>query len=305
MRGCENYCAYCVVPYVRGPELSRRPEDIISELESLSGRGVKEVVLLGQNVNSYGMKNGFGMDFPELLRKAAKVDGLERIRFTTNHPKDLSDRLIAAMAEEDKVCEQIHMPLQAGSDRVLGLMGRGYTGEQYLGLARKLRAAMPEVGIGTDLIVGFPGETEEDFERTLELCRELEFDEAFTFRYCSRPMTRAAGYADQVAEEVKLERLYRLEKLVSEITEQKNRASAGRVKEILVEGESRNDRERLTGRTREGRLAHIARAGHEHLKGELVWVKIDRGLKHSLLGEALEAGKGKESLQGEKPCSFR
>ncbi len=305
MEGCDNYCAFCVVPYVRGPEISRNPDEIISEVQAWSEKGVKETVLLGQNVNSYGIKNGSGVDFPALLKRVARVDGIERIRFTTNHPKDLSDRLIEAMAGERKICEQIHLPLQAGSDHILELMGRNYTGDQYLGLIEKLRSAMPEIGIGTDLIVGFPGETEPDFQRTLELAERIEFDEAFTFRYCSRPMTRAANYPDQVPEPVKLERLYRLSSAVSRITEKKNQAQAGKVKEILVEGVSKSDPERLTGRSREGRLVHIPAQGHRGLQGRLVSANIKRSLKHSLLGEVVARVDNEGNRQGEEQCILR
>jgi len=288
MEGCDNFCAYCVVPYVRGPERSRKPSEVVAEIRALASRGVKEVVLLGQNVNSYGIKRGLGVEFADLLGMAAKVKGIERIRFTTSHPKDLSDKLISVMADQEKICEQIHLPLQAGSDRVLKLMGRGYTAKQYLGLVHKLRAAMPEIGISTDLIAGFPGETDEDFQRTLDMVQEIQFDEAFTFRYSARPQTRAGQYPEQVPEEVRLERLWRLEKLVADITEKKNQAQVGKVEEILLEEVSKTDPEKLTGRSREGRLVHIARKGAEGCLGELVLVRIERGLKHSLLGELLE-----------------
>jgi tRNA-2-methylthio-N6-dimethylallyladenosine synthase len=304
MEGCDNFCAYCVVPYVRGPELSRAPEDIIKEIESLADRGVREVTLLGQNVNSYGLKRGFGTDFPDLLKVVAKVDGIERVRFTTSHPKDLSDKLVETMAGEKKICEQIHLPLQAGSDRVLSLMGRGYTGAQYLALVDKLRSAMPEIGISSDLIAGFPGESEDDFQGTLEMVNRVRFDEAFTFRYSERPSTRASGLPGQLSEEVRLDRLWRLSHLVSEITEQKNQAQVGTRKEILLFEASKNDPEKFTGRSREGRLVHIPKTGSEGLLGGLVTVKISRGLKHSLLGEKFEQEPSR-SWQGEEQCLSR
>lgn len=304
MEGCDNFCAYCVVPYVRGPELSRRPEDIVSEVESLAGRGVKEIVLLGQNVNSYGLKRGFGVDFPELLKMVAKAPGIARVRFTTSHPKDLSDKLIEMMASEQKICEQVHLPLQAGSDRVLSLMGRGYTAGHYLALVDKLRSAMPEIGVSTDLIAGFPGESEEDFQGTLEMVRRIRFDEAFTFRYSTREPTRAATLPGQVSEEIRLDRLWRLAQAVSEITEQKNREQVGKFKELLLFEESKSDPEKLTGRSREGRLAHIAKKDAEGLIGGLVMVKITRGLKHSLLGERSEPGPN-HIWQGEEQCLSR
>jgi len=304
MEGCDNYCAYCVVPYVRGPERSRKPSDIIAEIGNLAARGVKEIVLLGQNVNSYGLKRGFGADFPDLLLMAAKVEGIERLRFTTSHPKDLSEKLIAVMAGENKICEQIHLPLQAGSDRVLALMGRGYTSGQYLALVRKLRSAMPGLGLSTDLIAGFPGETEEDFERTLDMVQAIQFDEAFSFRYSQRPGTRAAQYPGQVPEETKLERLWRLDQLVGGITEAKNLEQVGRTKEILLEGTSKRDAQKLTGRSREGRLVHIAKQGAEQSIGELVMVRVAQGLKHSLLGEPLKQ-EPRGSWQGEGQCLSR
>ncbi len=304
MEGCDNFCAYCIVPYVRGRERSRDPKDIISEIEWLAEQGVKEVVLLGQNVNSYGLKNGFGVDFPELLKMVCGVEGIKRVRFTTNHPKDLSDKLIEVMAEEEKICEQIHLPLQAGSNKILKLMGRGYTREKYLELVEKLRKAMPEVGISTDLIVGFPGESEEDFKQTLEMVKLVEFDEAFTFKYTPRPFTRARTYPEQVPEEIKRERLYQLEELVERITEEKNQKQVGKSKEILLEGESKKDPERLTGRSREGRLVHIPKQGAEKLIGEIIEVKIIEGLKHSLIGELLET-KTENIWQGEEQCLLR
>ena len=304
MEGCDNFCAYCIVPYVRGRERSRKPEDIISEINWLAEKGVKEVILLGQNVNSYGKKDNLGLDFPELLKMVAGVNGIRRIRFVTSHPKDLSDRLIEVMASEEKICEQIHLPLQAGSNRVLELMGRGYTREQYLELVKKLRRAMPEVGISTDLIVGFPGEGEEDFKQTLELVREVQFDEAFTFKYTPRPGTRASNFPEQVPEPITKERLYQLEELVERISEEKNQKQVGKVKEILLEGVSKNNPERLTGRSREGRLVHIPRQGAEGLLGEIISVKIEKGLKHSLLGELFQP-KPQNLWQGEEQCLSR
>ena len=304
MEGCDNFCSYCVVPYVRGREYSREAGEIISEITALSQKGVKEVVLLGQNVNSYGLKRGSGLDFPELLKMVCRVDGIERVRFTTNHPKDLSLKLIEVMASEEKICEQMHLPLQSGSNRVLERMNRGYTQEEYLGLISKLRSAMPEIGISTDLIVGFPGEREEDFNETLNMVQEIKFNEAFTFRYSARPMTGSAEYEEQVPEEIRLERLWRLEKLVREITEQKNQAEVGKIKEILLEGVSKTNPGRLTGKGRDGRLVHIPKKGAEDLIGELVWVKIKQGLKHSLVGELIEERK-KSHWQGEEQCLLR
>ncbi len=285
MQGCDNFCSFCIVPYVRGRERSRSAEDIISEARSLAASGVREVTLLGQNVNSYGKKGGPG--FPGLLRMVAAVDGIERVRFTTSHPKDLSAELIEVMAEEAKVMEHIHLPVQAGSTRVLAAMNRGYTREDYLDLVSRLRKAVPGIGITTDLMVGFPGETEADFGETLSLLEEVLYDEAFSFAYSHRPFTRASRLAGEVPEEDKKERLYRLQALQDRITLERNRAEVGRVHEVLVEGASKTDSKKLTGRARTNRLVHFVPEDGADLCGSRVRVRVTRALKHSLAGELI------------------
>ncbi|MFO8058892.1 MAG: tRNA (N6-isopentenyl adenosine(37)-C2)-methylthiotransferase MiaB [bacterium] len=279
MQGCDNYCAYCIVPYVRGAQLSRRADAVLSEVENLAGSGVKEVTLLGQNVNSYQDRD---VQFPDLLRMAADVPGIERVRFTTSHPKDLSDRLIEVMASHPRIMEHIHLPVQAGSDRVLSLMNRGYTRNGYLRLIEKLREAMPEIGITADLMVGFPGESEDDFLETLDLLERVRFDETFSFRYSIRPGTAAADFSGQVEEQVKYDRLYRLQALQERITQEKNEHEVGRFHEVLVEGPSKTDPSRMTGRSRTNRLVHLPAAGAA--PGELKTVRVTRALKHSLEG---------------------
>lgn len=286
MQGCDNFCAYCVVPYVRGPERTRPPAEVLAEVARLAESGVKEVILLGQNVNAYGRKNGVGITFPELLRRVAEVPGVERVRFTTSHPKDLSDELIAVMAEHPKVMEHLHLPVQAGSNRILAAMNRGYTREHYLERVAALRRAMPEVGLTTDLIVGFPGEREEDFQQTLALMAEAQYDESYSFRFSPRPATPAGRMEGQLSEEVKLERLYRLQALQAEMTARKHEALVGSVQEILVEGRSKNDLTRETGRSRTNRPVHVP-VGVQERKGRILRVRVTRALKHSLVGEVI------------------
>ncbi len=287
--GCNNFCTYCIVPYVRGREKSRDPEQILTEVIALGEDGCKEITLLGQNVNSYGrdLPADRRVDFADLLRKLNPVPGIERIRFTTSHPKDLSDKMISAMKESDKVCEHLHLPLQAGGNRILKRMNRGYTAEKYLELVEKLRQAVPEISLTTDLIVGFPGETEEDFEETLRVVREVRYDGAFTFIYSPRKGTPAAGMQDQVPEEVKRERIYRLIELQQGISREKNEEYNGQTVEVLVEGESKTDPEMLTGRTRTNKLVHFA--GDPALTGELVRVKIANVHTWSLFGDLVGA----------------
>jgi tRNA-2-methylthio-N6-dimethylallyladenosine synthase len=283
MQGCDNYCSYCIVPYVRGRERSRRKEDIITEVERLGQKGYVEVTLLGQNVNSYGKDIDGEVDFAGLLREVDKVEGIQRIRFVTSHPKDLSDELIYAVRDCQKVCEHIHLPFQAGSTRILERMNRRYTKERYLELARKIKEEIPGVSLTTDIIVGFPGETEEDFEDTLDVVRKVGFDSAFTFLYSKRTGTPAAEMPDQVPDEVKHRRFARLLALTEEITAANNRRLKGSVMEVLVEGISKNDPERLTGRTRTNKLVHFS--GSEDLIGRLVDVRITDPQKWSLYGE--------------------
>jgi tRNA-2-methylthio-N6-dimethylallyladenosine synthase len=250
--GCNSKCAYCIVPAVRGREQSRRPGDVVAEVTGLAADGVREITLLGQNVNSYGrdLPREDRIEFGELLRACDAVDGIERIRFTSPHPKDFRAPVIAAMAECGAVCEHVHLPLQSGSSRVLKRMRRTYDRERYLALAGRLRAAIPDLALGTDLIVGFPGETEEDFRETLEVVEEVGYDSAFTFVFSPRHGTEAAGLPDQVPEEVKRERIERLIEVCQRVARERNETRVGRVEEVLVEGPSRTDPALLRGRTR-------------------------------------------------------
>ncbi|NLZ54671.1 MAG: tRNA (N6-isopentenyl adenosine(37)-C2)-methylthiotransferase MiaB [Thermoanaerobacteraceae bacterium] len=283
--GCNNFCSYCIVPYVRGREKSRRPEDIIKEVEGLAREGFIEINLLGQNVNSYGKDLINPASFHELLRKINDVDGISRIRFLTSHPKDLSDELILAMKDCEKVCEHIHLPVQAGSNRILSKMNRKYTREHYISLIKKLRDAIPNIAITTDIIVGFPGETEEDFLDTLNLVKEVEFDSAFTFMYSKRKGTPAAEMPNQIDDEIKKDRLNRLMRVQDAITASKNMELKGTIQEVLVEGISRGNIKRLSGRSRTNKLVNFE--GTEDLVGKLVNVKITEPHTWSLLGKIL------------------
>lgn len=282
MEGCNNFCSYCVVPYVRGREVSRPPEDILTEARYLVGEGVREITLLGQNVNSYIYENRERVDFSDLLRKVERVDGLWRIRFTTSHPKDLSKELIQCFAECRKLCAHLHLPFQAGSNRVLEAMNRGYTREDYLDLVRELRKARPEIAITADVMVGFPGETREDFELTLDLIREVEFDGLFSFKYSDREGTKAAGFADKIPEKEKLDRLCILQDLQKRLTVMKNRRMIGREVEILVDGPSKRGSQ-LTGRTSTNKIVNL-NLDYNYI-GKLIKVTIKRAHANSLWGE--------------------
>ncbi|HAG06967.1 MAG TPA: tRNA (N6-isopentenyl adenosine(37)-C2)-methylthiotransferase MiaB [Peptococcaceae bacterium] len=282
MFGCDNFCTYCVVPYVRGRERSRRPEDIIREVETLVAQGYREVTLLGQNVNSYGRGLDPPTDFATLLERLDRVEGLWRIRYTTSHPRDFTQRLIDVIANSEKVCEHFHLPVQAGSNRILRRMHRGYTREDYLRLVDGIRAAVPEASITTDIMVGFPGETEEDFQDTLELVRQVQFDQAFTFVYNPRKGTPAARMPDQVPAEVKSRRIQELIAVQKEISLAKNRAEQGKVHEILVEGPSETDAARLAGRTRTNKT--VVFEGAPAYIGTLVPVEIIEGKLTHLVG---------------------
>jgi tRNA-2-methylthio-N6-dimethylallyladenosine synthase len=281
--GCNSKCAYCIVPAVRGREQSRRPGEIVAEVTRLAGDGVKEITLLGQNVNSWGrdLRPEIETDFGELLRACDAVDGIERIRFTSPHPKDFRDPVIAAIADCRSVCEQIHLPLQSGSSRILKAMRRTYDRDRYLRLVAKLREAIPGLALGTDVIVGFPGETEEDFRETLEVVEEVRYDSAFTFIYSPRQGTEAAAMAEQVPEEVKHERLERLVEVVQRIAAERNAGRIGTVEEVLVEGASRTDARLLRGRTRGNVTVNFAGAA---APGELVEVAIEAATSTSLRG---------------------
>jgi tRNA-2-methylthio-N6-dimethylallyladenosine synthase len=282
--GCNSKCSYCIVPAVRGREQSRRPGEIVAEVTSLAREGVREVTLLGQNVNSYG--RDVESDFAELLRACDAVEGIRRIRFTSPHPKDFRAPVIAAMAECEAVCEHAHLPLQSGSTRILKAMRRTYSRERYLRLADDLRAAIPDLALTTDLIVGFPGETEQDFEETLTAVEEVGYDSAFTFVYSPRQGTEAATMPDQVADEVKRERIERLVDFVQRVAAARNRERVGRVEEVLVEGPSRTDTAVLRGRTRRNTTVNFTGSA---AAGELVKVRIEDASSTTLRGAQLEA----------------
>ena len=257
MFGCNNFCSYCIVPYVRGRERSRKPQDIVAEVEKLAKEGVVEIMLLGQNVNSYGKNLEEPVTFAELLRMVEQVDGIERIRFMTSHPKDLSDELIEVMASSKKISRHLHLPVQSGSSRLLKLMNRKYTKEQYLSLVDKLRAAMPDLAITTDIIVGFPGETEEDFQETLDIVRKAEYDSAFTFIYSKRSGTPAAKMEGQVPDDVVHERFDRLLKVVGEVAKEKNKRLEGRTELVLAEEIDEKDATMITGRLSNNNVVHF------------------------------------------------
>ncbi|HEY8844038.1 MAG TPA: tRNA (N6-isopentenyl adenosine(37)-C2)-methylthiotransferase MiaB [Gaiellaceae bacterium] len=282
--GCNSKCAYCIVPAVRGREQSRRPGEIIAEVTGLARDGVREVTLLGQNVNSYG--RDVGSDFAELLRACDAVEGISRIRFTSPHPKDFRTPVMAAMAECAAVCEHAHLPLQSGSTRILKAMRRTYSRERYLRLADELRAAIPDLALTTDLIVGFPGETERDFEETLTAVEAVGYDAAFTFVYSPRQGTEAATMPGQVPEEVKQERIERLIESVQRVAAARNRERVGRVEEVLVEGPSRTDPTILRGRTRRNTTVNFTGSA---TAGELVGVRIEDASSTTLRGAQLEA----------------
>ena len=272
MYGCNNFCSYCIVPYVRGRERSRKPEDILAEVKKLAGEGIVEVMLLGQNVNSYGKTLENPVSFAELLREVEKVDGIERIRFMTSHPKDLSDELIEVMKESKKICRHLHLPMQSGSTEILRRMNRKYTKDDYLTLVEKIKTAMPEVSLTTDIIVGFPGETEEDFLDTLDVVAKAGFDSAYTFLYSKRTGTPAAAMENQVPEEVAKERFNRLLALVSEQSAKLTAKYTGTVAEVLVEEQNEQDSSLLTGRLSNNLLVHFP--GDVSLIGKLVPVRL-------------------------------
>ena len=285
MYGCNNFCTYCIVPYVRGRERSRKPEDIEHEIMELVKKGYKEITLLGQNVNSYGKDLSPAVSFGNLLRRINKIEGIDRIRFMTSHPKDLTEDLIDAVKECDKLCEQIHLPVQSGSTKVLKKMNRHYDREQYLALVKKIKEKIPNVALTTDIIVGFPGESEEDFIDTLTLIEEVEYDSAFTFIYSNRKGTPADEMENQVKDSVKHDRFNRLVEVVNRISAKKNKEYDGKVVEVLVEGESKNDEDKLTGRTRTGKLVNFI--GNKDNIGKLVMVKITKAQSFSLIGEEI------------------
>jgi tRNA-2-methylthio-N6-dimethylallyladenosine synthase len=287
MQGCDHFCSFCIVPYVRGREKSRSSREIIEEVKHLAGMGVKEVCLLGQNVNGYGKGLEEEISFSGLLERIDEIEGIERIRFTTSHPKDLSEELIHAFLKLSKLCEHIHLPFQSGSNKILKAMHRGYTRESYLEKIDRLKKDCPTMAFTADAIVGFPGEDEKDFEETLGLMKQVQFDDLFSFKYSPRRGTRAAQFQDHIEEKVKQERLSILQTLQKEITLQKNQAFEGRVEEVLVEGRSKQGGQDVTGRTRSNKIVNFE--GDLDLIGKLVSVKITKAYAHSLRGEAISA----------------
>lgn len=288
--GCNNTCTFCIVPSLRGKEKDRRPGEILAEVRALVDEGVSEVTLLGQNVNSYGVEFGDKLAFGKLLRACGEIDGLERVRFTSPHPKDFTDDVIDAMAETPNVCHQLHMPLQSGSDTVLKGMRRSYRREKYLGIIDKVRAAMPDAAITTDIIVGFPGETEADFEDTLDVVRKARFSGAFTFQYSIRPGTPAATMDGQVPKHVVQERYERLIAVQEEISWDENKKQIGREVEVLVAvGEGRKDAAtgRMSGRARDGRLVHFDATGFDVRPGDVVTTTITAAAPHHLIADDL------------------
>ena len=286
MFGCNNFCSYCIVPYVRGRERSRDPKDIIREIERLVADGVVEVMLLGQNVNSYGKNLEHPMTFAQLLEEVEKIDGLERIRFMTSHPKDLSDELIEVLGKSKKICKHLHLPLQSGSSRILKEMNRHYTKEQYLELVKKIRAAVPDIALTTDIIVGFPGETEEDFLETMEVVKEVQYDSAFTFIYSKRTGTPAATKEDQVSPEVVKDRFDRLLHVVQDIGSQKACALQGTVQKVLIEEINAQDEHLVTGRLSNNSVVHVP--GGADLIGKIVNVSLDECKGFYYLGTLAE-----------------
>ncbi len=283
MFGCNNFCTYCIVPYVRGRERSRKPEDIVREIESLVADGVVEVMLLGQNVNSYGKNLENPISFAELLHRIEAIPGLERIRFMTSHPKDLSDELIEVMASSEKICRHLHLPLQSGSSRLLKKMNRSYNKEQYLELVKKIRTAMPDISLTTDIIVGFPGETEEDFEETMDVVAQVRYDSAFTFIYSPRTGTPAAAMPDQIPAKVTKPRFDRLLALVQEIAAQQCGRDEGKVMDALVEGMDDHNPEMVTGRLGNNIMVHFP--GDANLLGKIVPVRLKQAHGFYYIGE--------------------
>ena len=286
MYGCNNFCTYCIVPYTRGRERSRTPEDIINEIKELAANGTKEITLLGQNVDSYGKTLEEPITFAELLRMTNEVEGIERIRFMTSHPKDISDEVIYAMRDCDKVCEFLHLPVQCGSSKLLKKMNRHYTKEDYLRIIEKAKAEIPDIAFSTDLMIGFPGETEEDLLDTIDVVEKVRYDNAFTFIYSKREGTPAAKMEDQIPEDVKHERFNRVLSKVNEILGEINESYVGKTVEVLVEGRSKTDETKFTGRTRQNKLINFSvKNPEEDLLGKLMNVKVTESTTFSLVGE--------------------
>jgi len=294
MYGCNNFCSYCIVPYVRGRERSRKPEDIIAEIEKITAEGVSEIMLLGQNVNSYGKTLENPISFAELLQKVCAVDAVKRVRFMTSHPKDLSDELIEVMAQEEKVCNHMHLPLQSGSSRLLKIMNRRYTKEDYLKLVEKLRRKNPDIAITTDIIVGFPGETEEDFEETLDVVRKVSYHSAFTFIYSKRSGTPAAEMPDQIPEVVVQERFKRLLDCVNEQSYSNTQKAEGSVQTVLVEELNHQMKGFVTGRLENNLLVHFP--GCERDLGCYIHVKLEEAKGFYYIGERIEENENETNI---------
>ncbi len=288
MEGCSKYCSFCVVPYTRGPEVSRPFDDVLMEIADLADQGVREVTLLGQNVNAYRGPTGVAgeiADFAMLLEYVHEIPGIERIRYTTSHPKEMTSRLIEAHGKLPKLVPFLHLPVQAGSDRILAAMKRGYTSLEFKSIVRRLREARPGIVLSSDFIVGFPGETEDDFQKTLKLIRDVNFDQSFSFVYSRRPGTPAADLEDTATKEEKLDRLHRLQALVNEQAQAISQAMVGSVQRILVEGTSRKDEAELMGRTENNRIINFP--GGQRLIGQIVDVRVTQALTNTLRGEVL------------------
>jgi len=296
MQGCENFCTYCVVPHVRGRERSRSPESIVEEISLLAESGVREVTLLGQNVNSYGQKEG-QISFPQLLARINEIEGILRIRFATSHPKDLSMDLVYAIRDLDKVCNHLHLPVQSGSNKILKKMNRGYTREQYIDRISDLKKECPDIALSTDIIVGFPWEDQEDFNDTMDLLRLIEFDSLFAFAYSDRSSAPAARFPNQIEEKIKSERLNKLLELQEYHTEKKNRKQVGQILKVLVEGKStkkrdgfkqtRKNMEQMAGRSESNKIVHFP-SDHANI-GDIIKIKIENAYPHSLWGHPLGA----------------
>jgi tRNA-2-methylthio-N6-dimethylallyladenosine synthase len=283
MQGCDHFCSFCIVPYVRGREKSRPSREIVEEVKQLAEMGLKEVCLLGQNVNGYGRGLEEEISFSELLHRINEIEGIERIRFTTSHPKDLSEELIQAFSKLPKLCEHIHLPFQSGSNKILKAMHRGYTKESYIEKIYRLKKVCPSIAVTADVIVGFPGEEEEDFEETLGLLRQVRFDDLFSFKYSPRKGTRAAQFEDRIEDKIKQGRLSILQEMQRGITIQKNEELEGRAEEVLVEGRSKQSTQDVSGRTRSNKIVNFE--GDLNLVGKLIPVRITKAFAHSLRGE--------------------
>lgn len=288
MEGCSKYCTFCVVPYTRGEEVSRPLTDVLAEIAGLASRGIKEVTLLGQNVNAYrgAMEDGEAADFAMLLELVADVPGIERIRFTTSHPREFTQRLIDAYASLPKLAAYVHLPVQSGSDRILAAMKRGYTALEYKSIVRRLREVRPDISLSSDFIVGFPGETAADFEATLRLIEEVNFDASYSFLYSPRPGTPAANLVDETPHAEKMRRLYRLQEQINQQARAISEAMVGTVQRVLVEGHSKKDINELMGRTENNRIVNFpaTKDEHEQFIGRFIEAKISQALPHSLRG---------------------